>query len=90
MNANANTTGVRIGTEIVSIGDLVGENTAPWIKAMVIGIEEMVSEITGRKLTEVTVVWLKDERHHNLIARKGRTRTYIVDCYGTSDIRKVA
>jgi len=87
--ASQNVTGVRIGTEMVAVGDNVGENRTPWIQAMVIGIEEEVSEVTGKAMTKVTVVWLKDERHGNMIARRGRTRRYVVDSYGNSDIRKV-
>ena len=90
MNANANVTGVRIGTEMVHIGSNVAENTTPWIKAMVIGIEEGVSEFTGKPVTTLTVVWLADERHGNMIARRGRTRKYSVDSYGVSDVRKVS
>lgn len=80
---------VKIGTEDVTIGSEVGENTSPWIRAMVIGIEESVSEYTDRPIVTLTVVWLKDERHGNNIARKGRTRKYVVNEYGVSDVRKV-
>lgn len=85
MNPNLNTTGVKIGTEMVHIGDNVGENLSPWIKAMVIGIEE-----GDNGFTKLTVVWLVDDRHGNMIARKGRTRRYTVDSYGNSAVRKVA
>lgn len=88
MNANT-ATAVQIGTEIVRIGDTVAENTSAWIKAEVVQIETGVSEYTGKAVTTVTVVWLKDERHGNTIARKGRTRQYSVNSYGVSDIRKV-
>lgn len=80
---------VQIGTEIVTIGSEVAENPTPWIRAMVIGIEEGVSEFTGKPKVTLTVVWLKDERHGNMIARKGRTRKYTVNEYGVSDVRKV-
>lgn len=80
---------VKIGTETVGIGDNVGENRTPWIKAKVVGIEEGVSEFTGKPMTTLTVTWLKDERHGNMIARKGRTRQYTVNEYGVSDVRKV-
>lgn len=84
MLGNNNIDGVMINTESVHIGDEVAENRTPWIKAMVIGIEDM-----GEGHTAVTVVWLRDERHHNMIARKGRMRRYSVNKYGVSDIRKV-
>lgn len=90
MNPNLNIAGVKIGTELVNIGDNVAENRTPWIKAMVIGIEEGVSETTGKAMTTLTVVWLADEREGNMIARRGRTRRYVVDSYGNSDVRKVA
>lgn len=89
MNPNADIDGVQIGVETVHIGDLVGENTSPWIKAMVIGIEWDESVYTGKPVATVTVVWLTNERHGNMIARKGRTRQYSVNSYGVSDIRKV-
>lgn len=84
-----NVTGVKINLETVHIGDHVAENRTPWIKAMVIGIEEKVSDLTGKTLTELTVVWLKTEREGNMIARAGRTRKYVVNSYGVSDVRKV-
>lgn len=87
--AARNITGVKINTEMVHIGDHVAENRTAWIKAMVIGIEEKVSEYTGKTHTELTVVWLKDEREGNMIARAGRTRKYSVNEYGVSDVRKV-
>lgn len=80
---------VQIGLDTVKIGDEVAENRTPWIRAMIIGIEHGVSEFTGKPVTTVTVVWLKDEREGNMIARKGRTRQYSVNSYGVSDIRKV-
>lgn len=90
MNANANTAGVRINLETVHIGDLVGENTSPWIKAMVIGIEANVSPYTHQPETTLTVVWMTDGRNGNMIARTGRTRQYSVNSHGVSDVRKVA
>lgn len=89
MNPNANITGVRIGTEMVHIGDNVGQTNCPWIKAMVIGIEEGVSEYTGKPMTTLTVTWLDNDRHGNCIARRCRTRQYVVDNHGNSDVRKV-
>lgn len=79
---------VQIGTEIVRVGDKVGENPSPWIKAEVIALDAETSEFTGEPITRVTVRWLKDERHGNMIARAGRTRKYTVNKYGVSDIRK--
>lgn len=87
--AAQNIAGVKINLEMVHVGDHVAENRTPWIKAMVIGIEEIVSDLTGKTLTELTVVWLKTEREGNMIARAGRTRKYVVNSYGVSDVRKV-
>lgn len=87
--AAQNISGVKINLEMVHIGDHVAENTTPHIRAMVIGIEEKVSEFSGKTLTELTVVWLRDERQGNMIARAGRTRKYSVNEYGVSDVRKV-
>jgi hypothetical protein len=90
MNPNADIAGVKIGVETVHIGDLVGENLSPWIKAMVIDIEHGVSKYTNEPIATLTVVWLADQRHGNHIARKGRTRKYAVNKYGVCDARKVA
>lgn len=87
--AAQNITGVKINLETVHVGDRVAENRTPWIKAIVIGIEEKVSEFSGKPMTELTVAWLKDEREGNMIARAGRTRKYVVNEYGVSDVRKV-
>lgn len=89
-DANANIAGVKINLEMVHIGDFVAENLTPHIKAMVIGIEEKVSELTGKTVTELTVVWIKNERERNMIARAGRVRKYVVNSYGVSDVRKVS
>lgn len=86
---NSYLAGVMINTEMVHIGDHVAENRTPWIKAMVIGIEEGVSEYTGKPVTTLTVVWLKTEREGNMIARAGKVRKYSVNSYGVSDVRKV-
>lgn len=72
-----------IGVDTVEVGDLVAENNTPWIKAKVTAIE-----YDGHR-TYLTVEWLKDERHGNMIARKGAARQYGVNKYGVSDIRKV-
>lgn len=87
--ASQNVTGVKVNLDTVHVGDEVGPNHCPWIHAMVIGIEEGVSEYTDKPFTSLTVVWLADERHGNTIARKGRTRRYVVDSYGNSEVRKV-
>src|SRR3546814_5629197 len=83
--AAQNITGVKINLEMVHVGDHVAENRTPWIKAMVIGIEEGVSEYTGKKITTLTVAWLKTEREGNMIARAGRPPQYSVNEYGVSD-----
>jgi hypothetical protein len=83
--ASQDLNGVKIGTEVVNVGDSVAENTVPWIKAMVIGIEAL----PGGAATELTVVWLEDARHGNLVSRKGRTRKYVVNSHGVSNVRKV-
>lgn len=80
---------VRIGTEIVRIGDLVGESHCPWIKAEVVEIFTTANRYSGDDITIVTVKWLKDERHGNMIARKGVERQYSVNSHGVSDVRKV-
>jgi hypothetical protein len=90
MSQSIETPEVKIGTEIVRIGDLVGENDVPWIKAEVVEIFAAANRYSGDDVTVVTVKWLKDERHGNLIARKGAERQYTVNRHGVSGIRKVS
>lgn len=80
---------VKIGTEIVRVGDFVGERDCAWIKAEVVEIFAGANRYSGEDVTIVTVKWLKDERHGNMIARKGVERQYTVNKYGVSDIMKV-
>lgn len=68
----------------IQTGDVVGPNDCAWIKAQVVAVE-----VTPAGSTKVTIEWLQDDRHGNLIARKGARREFFLNRYGVGSFHKI-
>lgn len=72
---------IKIGDEVATNGTL--------FRALVLEVQETVSEFTGEPITQIRAVWLENGRSGGEVARKGRTRSFVFDKYGMGDCHKI-